>query len=42
MRVNVLDVLKKRLSIRKYQIKPVEGEKITAVLEASRFRTVCE
>ncbi len=35
--MSVLAVLKKRRSIRKYQTKPVEGEKITEVLEAARL-----
>jgi nitroreductase len=35
--MSVLDILKKRRSIRKYQTKPVEVEKITEVLEAARL-----
>ncbi len=35
--MSVLDVLKKRRSIRKYQTKPVESEKITEVLDAARL-----
>jgi nitroreductase len=35
--MNVLDLLKKRRSIRKYQAKLVEGEKVAEVLEAARL-----
>jgi nitroreductase len=35
--MSVLDLLKRRRSIRKYQSKPVEADKITAVLEAARL-----
>jgi len=37
LRMIVLDVLKKRRSIRKYQAKSVESEKVTEVLEAARL-----
>jgi len=35
--MNVLEVLAKRRSIRKYQAKPVEDEKVTKILEAARL-----
>jgi nitroreductase len=35
--MNVSDLLKKRRSIRKYQNKPVEEEKINTILEAARL-----
>ena len=35
--MSIIDFLKKRRSIRKYQTKPVEGEKIVEVLEAARL-----
>jgi len=35
--VEVLEIIKKRRSIRKYKTKPVENEKINKVLEAARL-----